>query len=407
MVYRDRNPDIAHLSDADLKKHWLEHGIKEGRAASPILDLGFYRSNNPDLAEAFGTDWQALYNHFVTKGYQEYRKSSALFDGQYYCDQYPDVATNYKEKYLLHYIDHGMKEGRRASLTYDPNYYLFIRPDVAETWPNDYTMAAKHYAGHGINAQIEAYDHEHPVISDVNITDVSAQGYTVTCNVKDNWGISKVVFPTWTVLNDQDDLADDFMNTQQGTENGDTFTFRVNASDHNNEGGAYITHIYAIDKGGNKTQLVLDIVDVKNVLARIAVQATSEYSVRQICLTNVKLGTTVTALLGEMENEVLEVVDATGKVISGQSVVTTGSKINLYDNGTLVDTVVIGVLGDLDGNGIIDTTDYLRVKAAFQESYSLSTAETGAADVDGSGEVDSTDYMRIKEHFLEMYHLDI
>ena len=41
-------------------------------------------------------------------------------------------------------------------------------------------MAAKHYAGHGINAQIEAYDHQHPVISEVNVSDVSDTGYTVS-----------------------------------------------------------------------------------------------------------------------------------------------------------------------------------------------------------------------------------
>lgn len=84
MVYRDRNPDIAHMTDAQLKEHWLTTGIKQGRASSTVLDLGFYLSNNPDLQEAFGTDYEKIYNHFITKGYKEYRKSSALFDGSYY-----------------------------------------------------------------------------------------------------------------------------------------------------------------------------------------------------------------------------------------------------------------------------------------------------------------------------------
>jgi hypothetical protein len=86
----------------------------------------------------------------------------------------------------------------------------------------------------------------------------------VTCTVTDNWGISKVAFPTWTVANDQDDLAADFMNTQKGTQNGNTYTFRVEASDHNHESGQYVTHIYAVDKGGNQTKLVLDVVEVKD-----------------------------------------------------------------------------------------------------------------------------------------------
>jgi hypothetical protein len=169
MVYRDRNPDIAHMTDAELKSHWLNHGIKEGRASSTILDLGFYLSNYTDLQTAFvkngKPDYEALYKHFITSGYKEKRKSSALFDGAYYCEKYPDVANSFKDEYLRHYVENGMAEGRRASLTFDPDYYWFIRPDVYEAWPDNYSMCARHYAGHGINAQIEAYDNKHPVIS--------------------------------------------------------------------------------------------------------------------------------------------------------------------------------------------------------------------------------------------------
>ena len=50
MVYRDRNQDLSPtLTDAQLKEHWLNYGIKQGRASSTILDLGFYLANNPDL----------------------------------------------------------------------------------------------------------------------------------------------------------------------------------------------------------------------------------------------------------------------------------------------------------------------------------------------------------------------
>jgi hypothetical protein len=402
MVYRDRNPDLAHMTDAQLKEHWLKSGIKEGRASSPVLDLGFYRNNNPDLKEAFGNDYEALYNHFVTKGYKEYRKSSALFDGSYYCEKYPDVAENYKEKYLLHYMDHGMAEGRRASLTYDPDYYLFIRPDVAEVWPDDYSMAAKHYAGHGINAQIEAYDHEHPVISNAEISDISPEGYTVTCTVKDNWSISKVAFPVWTEQNGQDDLAEAFMDTQLGTCSGSTYTFRVKTSDHNHELGRYVTHIYAFDRGGNRTQLVLDAVEIKEEVGSITPREASGYVIKNACLTNVSLSTTVDRLMANMENETLQILDPNGQAISGSDVVVTGAKINLYNGSKLVDTVTVSVLGDLDGNGSIDSTDYLRIKAAFLEQYQLSSLEMGSADMDFNNVLDSTDYLKLKDYFLGM-----
>ncbi len=417
MVYRDRNPDLADMTDDELKTHWLNHGIKEGRASSTILDLGFYLNNNQDLKEAFGTDYEALYNHFITSGYKEYRKSSALFDGSYYVEKNPDVAASFKEEYLRHYVESGMAEGRRASLTFDPDYYWYIRPDVYEAWPDDYAMCAKHYAGHGINAQIEAYDHSSPVISDATISNVTASGYTVSCTVTDDWGLSKVSFPTWTLLNDQDDLAADFMNTQQGTVSGNTYTFTVNASDHNNETGYYVTHIYAVDKGGNQVQLVLDPVEVKDsaivtptpgedsTLGSITLTTTASYSREGSLLKDVAASTTVQSLLTQFQNADLKVTDESGSTISGTSLVGTGSTITLYSGSTVLDVVTVVVSGDVDGNGKVNSTDYMRVKSAFLYSYTLNSAQYSAADVDGNNKIDSTDYMRIKSQFLGSYNL--
>ena len=426
MVYRDRNKDLANLTDAQLKEHWLNHGIKEGRPSSTILDLQFYLNNNPDLKTAYGTDYEKVYKHFITSGYKEYRKSSALFDGQYYTQKYPDVASSFKELYLKHYVETGIKEGRRASLTFDPNYYWFIRPDVATAWPGDYEMCARHYAGHGVNDQIEAYDKSYPTVSDVKVYDVTAAGYTVTCKVVDNWGVSKVVFPTWTVLNDQDDLAENFMNTQKGTKNGDVFTFRVNATDHNNEGGAYVTHIYAVDRGGNQTVIQLDEIQVKDPdptpkpdptpdptpdpdpepeLERIELNASAEYVRDGDLLTNIPFYTTVEELLTRFDNQALEVLDKKGNAVSGSTMVGTGVSLNLYSDDLLVDSVTVMILGDVDGNGGVDVTDYMRVKAAILGELQLDPLDRIAADVDLNGAVNSTDYMRLKAHFLGTFDL--
>jgi hypothetical protein len=264
-------------------------------------------------------------------------------------------------------------------------------------------MCAKHYAGHGIREQIEAYDNKHPAISNAVISDISADGYTVTCTVTDNWEITKVAFPTWTLLNNQDDLAKDFMNTQQGTKNGNTYTFRVKASDHNNETGKYVTHIYALDRGGNRISLALEPVEVKDPV--ISMTAASEYSMDTTFVYGIHDNTTVASMLTQFANDTLEVLDCNGKVISGSTVVGTGAKINLYQNNTVVDTVTVIVLGDADGNGLVDTTDYLRVRANVLGKYTMTDAQRKAADIDGSGIVDSEDSQRIKSYFLGTYHL--
>ena len=88
-----------------------------------------------------------------------------------------------------------------------------------------------------------------PTITNAKITDVNSTGYTVTCTVTDANGVNRVQFPTWTDKNDQDDLLSGWeVNPKaSGTRNGNTFTFRVKTSDHNNESGIYYTHIYAYD----------------------------------------------------------------------------------------------------------------------------------------------------------------
>ena len=101
-----------------------------------------------------------------------------------------------------------------------------------------------------------------PVISNVQVKDINVNGYTVTCEVTDNVGVAKVCFPTWTDANGQDDLYANWTETTIGSsDGGNTYSYRVNVWDHNNEGGRYTTHIYAYDNAGNYSYYPV-IVDV-------------------------------------------------------------------------------------------------------------------------------------------------
>lgn len=104
-------------------------------------------------------------------------------------------------------------------------------------------------------------DTEAPVISNVKVSNITTEGYDVSCTVTDNVGVNRVMFPTWTVLNDQDDMIKDWGSDPKtrGTQSGDTWTFHVNIADHNNERGAYLTHIYAFDDAGNHSAVGSEI----------------------------------------------------------------------------------------------------------------------------------------------------
>lgn len=110
-------------------------------------------------------------------------------------------------------------------------------------------------------------DDQQPVITDVYVSDVSDTGYTVHCTVTDNFRVDRVQFPTWTLYNDQDDLIPDWGSNRQcsGTSNGNSYTYRVNISDHNYELGEYITHIYAYDPAGNVSSFAVPTQNIEKI----------------------------------------------------------------------------------------------------------------------------------------------
>ena len=105
----------------------------------------------------------------------------------------------------------------------------------------------------GVPTSVIYIDRTAPTLTDVKIVEKDSQGYVVECKASDASGIDRVQFPTWTARNSQDDLAPNWgTNTAvKGTATGNTYRFRVNISDHNNEHGDYITHVYVYDKYGN------------------------------------------------------------------------------------------------------------------------------------------------------------
>lgn len=61
------------------------------------------------------------------------------------------------------------------------------------------------------------------------------------------------------------------------------------------------------------------------------------------------------------------------------------------------------MLGDVSGNGVIDSADYLLAKRAVLETYTLTEKNKFVADVNRDGEVNAHDYMLIKRHVLETF----
>lgn len=113
---------------------------------------------------------------------------------------------------------------------------------------NNFEAIARAIAGALLAKVGKALDNTPPTISDVRISNVSSEGYTVSCTATAPSGISSVKMPTWTVANGQDDMV-----WHEASRSGNTFTYNVKRSEHNNEYGSYVTHIYAYNASGAST----------------------------------------------------------------------------------------------------------------------------------------------------------
>jgi hypothetical protein len=113
---------------------------------------------------------------------------------------------------------------------------------------------------------------------------------------------------------------------------------------------------------------------------------------------NVVADTTVEAIISRLSlyGITTTITDESGNRLDVSSKVGTGCKVTDHNGNAY--TVI--VKGDVDGNGNVDTTDYLKIKSAFLGALDLNETYFKAADVDGSSNIDTTDYLKIKNHFL-------
>ena len=84
-------------------------------------------------------------------------------------------------------------------------------------------------------------------VGQITVSEVSASGYRVTAKLNSPDGVQRVLMPTWTEANGQDDLI-----WHEAQVSGDAASFYVKVSDHKGESGTYITHIYLYDSAGRQ-----------------------------------------------------------------------------------------------------------------------------------------------------------
>jgi serralysin len=110
----------------------------------PRFDALAYAASYPDLARAFGTDEEALLNHYLRNGFFEGREIT--FDASDYLANYADLRAAFgsdEDAATRHYVKHGMEAGR---LPVDPLAYVASFADLSRAF-GDLPEAAMRAAG--------------------------------------------------------------------------------------------------------------------------------------------------------------------------------------------------------------------------------------------------------------------
>ena len=92
-----------------------------------------------------------------------------------------------------------------------------------------------------------------------------------------------------------------------------------------------------------------------------------------------------------------KVTDSNKKTVSNSKNAATGNIFTNTDNTSY--TMV--VLGDVNGDGEVRATDYMKIKSYIMSETTMENIQKMAADVNLDGEVRATDYMRIKSYIMD------
>ena len=121
-------------------------------------------------------------------------------------------------------------------------------------------------------------------------------------------------------------------------------------------------------------------------------------------LNGVSLNTTVKDLLSKLKGEVA-ILDKSGKKLSDKDAVATGCKLQVTENGKTGVVATVCIKGDVDGNGKLDSMDYIYIRRAFFGTYELKDVYFEAAQVGGEDSLDVMDYILVKRAYYGTYKL--
>ena len=251
--------------------------------------------------------------------------------------------------------------------------------------PKDPTKTGYNLAGwYKDEGLTQLYDFNTPVTADISLyAKWEKKKFTITYHANDGTNqttTQEIIYGTTSTLNPNPYTRDQF------TFGGWNTKADGSGTNYSNEEEVSLTNnlnLYAIWL--ENYDFIINNYDVDN---------TNQY------ISKVMVNTTVEEYINSIQLNQDYTIEIDHKVVNSKNVLYTGGKTKIYKNNKLYTEYTNVVIGDISGDGIINSTDLLRVRQHLLSKITLSGATFLAADINYDNKINSTDLLRIRQHLL-------
>ncbi len=140
--------------------------------------------------------------------------------------------------------------------------------------------------------------------------------------------------------------------------------------------------------------------------AYIMIKDSSKYIRSDNAILGVRNQTTASALVQQFNNKVLQISDMTGNELADAAYAGTGTVVSVLINGKVTDSATLVVKGDVDGDGMLSSSDYMSINAHMCSVSSLVSYFVLAADINSDSIITSTDVLSFAAHLTGSKTID-
>ena len=144
----------------------------------------------------------------------------------------------------------------------------------------------------------------------------------------------------------------------------------------------------------------INVIDIEN--NEVFIDNSLNYDSNTKYISNVEPGTKLSDIKDKFISKLnITIKDNNGNELKDDDVIGTGTKVIATDtDGNIIHEYSIIIYGDVNGDGKISPSDYVKVKNSILGKEELYDIYISSADVNKNGEITPSDYVKIKNWIL-------